>query len=394
MIPYGKQDINQADIAAVVAVLQSDFLTQGPQVPLFEQALAKTVQAQYGVAVNSATSALHIACLALGLGKGDCLWTSPNTFVASANCARYCQAKVDFVDIDPRTYNMCPDALHVKLIDAQRHNTLPKIVMPVHFAGQPCDMQRIHALAQEYGFKIIEDASHAIGATYHNLPVGACQYSDITVFSFHPVKIITSAEGGMAMCNDVQLAEQMRLLRSHGVTHVPAQLDSPHTGEWYYEQVTLGLNYRMIELQAALGLSQLQRLPVFLAQRQHLRQRYDCLLKDLPLQLPVADSMTTSANHLYPIQLNALEQDSSLSRQPSRKAIFDRLRAQGIGVHVHYIPVHTQPYYQTLGFAYGDYPQSEHYYQHALSLPLYHGMTEQQQDQVIEELADVLMVCA
>ena len=285
MIPYGKQDINQNDIDAVISVLTSDFITQGPKVPLFEQTVAKYCAADYAVAVNSATSALHIACLALGLAEGDYLWTSPNSFVASANCALYCGAQVDFVDIDAKTYNLCADKLEEKLQLAKQNNTLPKIVMPVHFAGQSCDMQRIYALSQEYGFKIIEDASHAIGGRYLEQPVGSCQYSDITVFSFHPVKIITTAEGGLATTNQPDLAEKMYLLRNHGITRDPKLMNQPTEGDWYYQQIDLGFNYRMTELQAALGLSQIQRLDEFVTKRHTLQQRYNELLKDLPCKI-------------------------------------------------------------------------------------------------------------
>ncbi len=253
MIPYGKQEITQADIDAVVEVLKSDFLTQGPMVPKFEQSVADHVGANHAVAVNSATSALHVACMALGLEQGDWLWTSPITFVASANCGLYCGAQVDFVDIDPQTYNLCPVALKSKLEHAKRENRLPKVVVAVHLCGQPCNMQGIGALAKEYGFKVIEDASHAIGGKYQGEFIGNSRYSDITVFSFHPVKIVTTAEGGMAVTNDDELAEKMNLLRSHGITRDPALMTREPDGPWYYQQVGLGYNYRMTELQAALG---------------------------------------------------------------------------------------------------------------------------------------------
>ncbi|WP_044410322.1 UDP-4-amino-4,6-dideoxy-N-acetyl-beta-L-altrosamine transaminase [Thiomicrospira microaerophila] len=381
MIPYGKQAINQADIDAVVEVLQSDYLTQGPKVPAFERAVAGYCGVEYAIAVNSATSALHMACLALGLGKGDWLWTSPNTFVASANCARYCGASVDFVDIDPRTYNLCADQLEAKLIQAKADNKLPKIVIPVHFAGQSCDMKRIHQLSQIYGFKIIEDASHAIGGRYLNQPIGACQFSDISVFSFHPVKIITTAEGGLATTNQPELAEKMQLLRSHGVTREAHLMDQPLEGPWYYQQVDLGFNYRMTELQAALGVSQMTRLEAFVARRHQLAQQYSERLADLPFVLPYQHSDTHSSLHLFPILLPV---------NLDRGQAFNALREKGLGVNVHYIPVHTQPYYRQLGFKPGVFPQAEAYYQRAISIPLHQGLTDSQQDYVVECLAQLV----
>lgn len=384
MIPYGRQDITQADIDAVVEVLKSDFLTQGPLVPRFEQAVATYTGAEYAVAVNSATSALHLACLALGLGPGDVLWTSPITFVASANCARYCGADVDFVDIDPRTYNLCPQALEQKLIEAERRGRLPKIVVPVHLAGQPCDMAAIHALAQRYGFRIVEDASHAIGARYRGEPVGNCRYSDITVFSFHPVKIITTAEGGMALTNDAALAERMALLRSHGITREPEEMTHEPDGPWYYQQIDLGFNYRMTELQAALGLSQLGRLDVYVAQRAKLAQQYDELLAGLPVVTPWQHPDGASAWHLYVVRLQ-------LDGLPlNHRQVFEALREQGIGVNLHYIPVHTQPYYRRLGFGPGDFPIAEAYYAEAISLPLYPTLPESDQMRVVSALRRVL----
>lgn len=380
MIPYGRQDISQADIDAVIAVLQSDYLTQGPMVPRFELKVAEHVGARYALAVNSATSALHVACLALGLGPGDRLWTSPITFVASANCALYCGAIVDFVDIDPRTYNLCPIALEHKLQQAERSGCLPKVVVPVHLCGQPCDMQAIHALAQRYGFRVIEDASHAIGGKYQGSFIGDCRYSDITVFSFHPVKIITTAEGGMALTNDAQLAERMSLLRSHGITREPEKMTREADGPWYYQQIELGFNYRMTELQGALGLSQMERLNRYVARRHELAQRYDTLLAGLPLQTPWQHPNSYSGLHLYVIRLH-LDQLGSSHRQ-----VFECLREQGIGVNLHYIPVHLQPYYERLGFQRGDFPQAESYYREAISLPMFQTMTEQQQDAVITAL--------
>ena len=384
MIPYGRQHITQADIDAVVDVLKSPFLTQGSQVPAFEQAIANYTGASYGVAVNSATSALHIACLALGLGQGDWLWTVPNTFVASANCGLYCGAQVDFVDIDPVTLNMSVDALSKKLALAKAKSRLPKVVIPVHFSGEPCDMASIHALSQQYGFAIIEDASHAIGSKYQGKPIGNGEYSDITVFSFHPVKIITTAEGGLATTNRADLAEKMQLLRSHGVTRDTNLMTQPSEGGWYYQQVDLGFNYRMTELQAALGVSQMTLLDTFIARRHQLAKRYDELLKDLPIILPTRHPENGSALHLYPIQIKA-------ESGKTRKQVFDHLRANDIGVNVHYIPVHTQPYYQAMGFATGDFPNSEAYYQAAISLPLYYDLTEAEQDTVVAVLTQALI---
>lgn len=384
MIPYGRQDITQADIDAVVGVLQSDFLTQGPMVPRFEQGVAQHVGAPHALAVNSATSALHIACLALGLGPGDRLWTSPVTFVASANCGLYCGAKVDFVDIDPRTYNLCPTALEAKLRQAERDGTLPKVVVPVHLCGQPCDMQAIHGLAQRYGFRIIEDASHAIGGRYQGEFIGNCRYSDITVFSFHPVKIITTAEGGMALTNDPALAERMALLRSHGITREASKMTHEAEGPWYYQQIDLGFNYRMTELQAALGVSQLERLDAFVARRHQLARRYDRLLSGLPVVTPWQHPDGYSGLHLYVIRLQ-LDRLAMGHRQ-----VFEALREQGIGVNLHYIPVHTQPYYQGMGFRPGDFPQAEQYYREAISLPMYQGLSDAQQDQVVAALQQAI----
>lgn len=379
MIPYGRQDISQDDVDAVVAVLCSDFLTQGPQVPLFESALAEKVGAAYAVAVNSATSALHIACLALDLGPGDWLWTSPITFVASANCGLYCGAQVDFVDIDPRTYNLCPDRLEQKLIAAERVGRLPKVVVPVHLCGQPCDMRAIHRLAVRFGFKIIEDASHAIGGKYDGEPIGNCRYSDITVFSFHPVKIITTAEGGMAMTNDGNLATRMHLLRSHGITRDPARMEREPDGPWYYEQISLGFNYRLTDLQAALGLSQLRRIDAIVARRHLIADRYDTLLRGWPLRLPVRPVDSYSGMHLYVVRVTP-------EALRTRREVFDGLRAKGIGVNLHYIPVYLQPYFRRLGFAPGLCPNAETYYAEAISLPMYPGLTDRQQDCVAEVL--------
>ena len=384
MIPYGKQDINQADISSVIDVLRSDFLTQGPQVPLFEKIVADYCSAEFGVAVNSATSALHIACLSLGLGKGDWLWTSPNSFVSSANCGLYCDAKIDFVDIDPQTYNLSATELEKKLIQAKQENKLPKVVIPVHFAGQSCNMKKIHYLGQEYGFKIIEDASHAIGSKYLDKPTGGCQYSDITVFSFHPVKIITTAEGGLLTTNSKEIAEKMRLFRSHGITRDKSLMTINPGGDWYYQQVSLGFNYRMTELQAALGISQMQRLDEFIAKRHILQENYDSLLSALPIIKPYQDNDSYSALHLYPIQIDL----NKVSK--NREQIFNVLIKSGIGVNVHYIPIHTQPYYFQFGFSEGDFPNSESYYSRAISIPLFHTMTAEQQIKVLDELKRAL----
>ncbi|MCC5992634.1 MAG: UDP-4-amino-4,6-dideoxy-N-acetyl-beta-L-altrosamine transaminase [Rhodobacteraceae bacterium] len=379
MIPYGRQDISLDDIRAVEAVLRSDFLTQGPAVPAFEAAIAKRTGAAHAVAVNSATSALHIACMALDLGPGDLLWTVPNTFVASANVGLYCDADVDFVDIDPDTYLMCPDALEMKLRHAGRAGRLPKVIIPVHFAGQTADMTRIGALARTHGIRVIEDASHSIGASYKGAPVGACSASDITVFSFHPVKIITTAEGGCATTNNAELARRMVLARSHGVTRDGDQMvDGAGQGGWYYEQIALGYNYRMTDIQAALGLSQMARLDDFIARRHVLARRYDALLAQLDLVRPVQSPDGHSALHLYPVQLAA------------RARVFAALRKAGIGVNVHYIPVHTHPFWRARGFDWGDFPVAEAFYHRAISLPLHTRLTEAEQDQVVAALRQAL----
>ena len=385
MIPYGKQEISESDIEAVVSVLKSDFITQGPQVPLFEKTISEYCQVEYAVAVNSATSALHIACLALGLKEGDYLWTSPITFVASANAGLYCRAKVDFVDIDPNTYCMSVSALSEKLKVAKLENKLPKIIIPVHFSGQSCDMQAISRLSKEYGFRVIEDAAHAIGGKYQGVPIGSCTYSDITVFSFHPVKIITTAEGGVATTNAPDLSRKMQLLRSHGVTRDSELMTKPTEGDWYYQQVELGFNYRMTEMQAALGVSQMTKLDEFVQKRHDLFERYNKILAHLPIVLPRKLPESHSALHLYPIQID--QSKTSVSR----KSIFDYLRQEGVGVNVHYIPVHLHPYYKKMGYKEGDFPEAEAYYQNALSLPLFSQLTGQEQNYVLAKLEEVLI---
>ena len=384
MIPYGRQEITDADIEAVVEVLRSDFLTQGPVVPQFEDAVAKYVGCQHAVAANSATSALHIACKALGMGPGDWLWTSPITFVATANCALYCGAKVDFVDIDPRTYNLCPDALEEKLIEAEKNGKLPKVVIPVHLTGQPCDMASIHALSERFGFRIIEDASHAIGGKYRGERIGNCVYSDITVFSFHPVKIITTAEGGMAVTNSEELSEKMARLRSHGITRNPDLMTKSPDGPWYYQQLDLGYNYRLTDLQAALGFSQLARLDQYISKRHEISENYSELLAGLPVTTPWQHPDSYSAYHLYVIRLHK-EQATKNHLQ-----LFQELRSRNILVNVHYIPVHLQPYYQALGFRQGSFPNAESYYQEALSLPMFPTLTDEEQNYVSRSLAKVL----
>jgi len=386
MIPYGKQEITQADIDSVLDVLKSDFLTQGPQVPAFEQKVADHVRSKHALAVNSATSALHIACEALGLGEGDWLWTTPITFVASANCGLYCDAQVDFVDIDPKTYNLCPQALEAKLEEAKEQKRLPKVLVAVHLSGQPCDMEAIYNLSLRFGFRIVEDASHAIGGKYKGEFIGCGHYSDITVFSFHPVKIVTTAEGGMALTNDDELASRMNLLRSHGITRDQNFMTQEPDGPWYYQQVELGYNYRMTELQAALGISQMDRLDAFVARRQELAKRYDEHLKDLPVTLPWQHPDSYSGLHLYVIRLQ-LDAISKTHRQ-----VFESLREQGIGVNLHYIPVHTHPYYQEMGFEPEAFPQAMQYYREAISLPMFQGLTDELQDDVVQALKTALEV--
>lgn len=383
-VPYGRQDIDDSDIAAVEAVLRSDFLTQGPAVPRFEAAVADHCGVRHALAMNSATSALHAACLALDLGPGDWLWTTPVTFVASSNCGLYCGAQVDFVDIDPRTYNLSPEALAAKLVAAERDGRLPKIVVAVHLCGQPCDMRRLRELADHYGFALIEDASHAIGGSYLGEPIGNCRYSDITIFSFHPVKIITTAEGGMATTNDDRLAERMNLLRTHGITRDPALMTHESDGGWYYQQIMLGYNFRMTDMQAALGCSQMARIDGFIRRRHELAARYDERLAKLPLTLPWQHDDGYSGLHLYVVRLQ-------LDRiTKSHREVFDALREQGILVNLHYIPIYRQPYYANFGYDRADYPEAEAYYREAISIPMFHAMTDAQQDQVIAAFETIL----
>ena len=385
MIPYGRQDITQADIDAVIEVLHSDFLTQGPAVPKFEKTVASYCGAQHAVAVNSSTSALHIACLALDLGPGDWLWTSPNTFVASSNCGLYCGAQVDFVDTDPHTYNLCPLTLERKLIVAEREGCLPKVVVPVHLSGQSCDMLAIHKLSQRFGFKIIEDASHAIGGKYKNESIGNCRYSDITVFSFHPVKIITTGEGGMALTNDPELAECLVRNRSHGITSDENRMhERPMNEIWNYQQIGLGFNYRMTDIQAALGISQMARLDEFVNKRQRIAKRYDEELAGLSLQTPCQHPDSYSSYHLYVIRLK-LDEIKKTQRQ-----VFDALHDADILVNLHYIPVYRQPFYETMGFTAGYCQNAEEYHKEAISIPMYPGMSVTQQDRVIQILSEIL----
>lgn len=384
-IPYGRQNISEADIQAVVDVLRSDFLTQGPAVPAFEKSVANYCGVAHALAVNSATSALHIACLALGVKEGDLVWTSPVTFVASANCALYCGAHVDFVDIDHDTYNMSVERLSEKLIQAELVGCLPKVVIPVHLCGQSCDMEGIHALSLRYGFKIIEDASHAIGGRYRGETIGNCHYSDITVFSFHPVKIITTGEGGMSLTNDGLLAKRMQLLRSHGITRDEVDMSHVSDGPWYYQQIDLGFNYRMTDMQAALGLSQMNRLDEFVSRRHEIANRYNEKLVGLPLVVPYQIHDSYSALHLYIIRLKLGE------NRMNHRRVFDELRAAGIGINLHYIPVYLHPYYENLGFKAGHCPEAELYYSEAISLPLFPDLNIDQQDRVIEVLTRKLL---
>jgi UDP-4-amino-4,6-dideoxy-N-acetyl-beta-L-altrosamine transaminase len=384
-IPYGRQDISEEDIDAVVGILRSDFLTQGPAVPAFEKAIANYCGVNYSVATNSATSALHIACLALDVGVGDIVWTVPNTFVATANCALYCGATVDFVDIDPLTYNLSIQCLEEKLARAAMSGKLPKVVIPVHFCGQPCDMSGIYELSRKFGFKIIEDASHAIGAKYKGQSIGKCEYSDITVFSFHPVKIITTGEGGMAVTNHPALAKRMRLLRSHGISSASEDMDPRPSDEiWNYQQIDLGFNYRITDIQAALGLSQLTRIDSFVEKRGQMALRYNEQLANFPIQLPWQHSDGSSSFHLYPIRVRISDCGKT------QRQLYESLLGAGIGVNLHYIPVYRQPYYVKKGFKLGYCPEAERYYSEAISIPLFSGLSISQQNRVVEAISEAM----
>ena len=384
VIPYGRQWIEERDIRAVVNVLKSDYLTQGPVIEQFESAVAKYCGAKYAVAVSSGTAALHIACLAAELGIGDILWTSPNTFVASANCALYCGAKPDFVDIDPHTYNISIDTLEKRLYEAEKDGCLPKVVLPVHFAGQSCEMEKISELGKKYNFTVIEDACHAIGGSYKGMKIGSCEFSDMAVFSFHPVKIVTTGEGGMVLTNKEGLYRKLIRLRTHGITRDTQFMEDESDGPWYYQQIELGMNYRMTDIQAALGISQLDRIDEFVVRRRELVHRYNKLFSEFPLTIPWQHSYAHSAFHLYVIRLK-------LDKiKKTRREVFELLRKNEIGVNVHYIPVHTQPYYRRLGFSYGQFPEAEKYYEEAITIPLYPSMSENEQDYVVETLRDVL----
>lgn len=384
MINYGKHNINDDDVSAVVDVLQHHFLTQGSKVPEFEKALCDYTQAKYCTAVNSGTSGLHVACMALEIGVGDIVWTSPNSFAASANCALYCGATIDFVDIDPCTRNMSIDALKERLIKAQQHNCLPKAIVLVHFSGEPCNMQAISQLCKQYDIAIIEDAAHALGAYYHEKPIGACQYSDITVLSFHPVKSITTAEGGAVLCNDTQLAQKCVLYAKHGITRsddlIQHEYSDETQGPWYYQQLVLGYNYRLSDLQAALGISQLKRVNEFMHQRRHIAKRYLDELKGLPLILPSPNALEDASWHLFMVEV----------KEHDRKWVYETLHEQGIAVNVHYIPIHLHPFYQQLGFKKGDFPSAEKFYKNAITLPIYVGLDDTQQDYIINTLKSIL----
>ena len=383
MIPYGRQEITQDDIDAVTEVLKSDFLTQGPKIAEFEEKFARLCDVKYAVVVNSCTAALHLACLALDLKQGDTAWTSPNTFVATSNGALYCGGNVDFIDIDPQTWNMSVSALEEKLLEAEEAGTLPKIVLPVHFAGQSCDMEAIHNLSKRYGFKIVEDAAHCIGASYKGKPVGTCAYSDIAVFSLHPVKIITSGEGGMITTNSKGIYEKLLRLRTHGITKDPALMEEKDGGAWYFEQQELGYHYRITDIQAALGISQMDRLDQYIARRRELVARYQSKLAGLSLQLPVSIPEADSSWHIYVVMLKP-------EVTKTRREVFDAMREAGIGVNVHYIPVYSHPYYKELGFKAEDYPENERYYASAITLPLYPALTESEQDYICDTLAGIL----
>lgn len=385
-IPYGRQSISKQDIEAVVEVLNSDWLTQGPVIERFEQAVATHCGAKYAVAVSSATAALHISCLAAGLGPGDSLWTSPNTFVASSNCALYCGARVDFVDIDPKTYNLSVDELETKLKRAEKLGKLPKVIVPVHFSGQSCEMSQIHELAAQYEIRIIEDASHAIGGSYRQSKIGSCLHSDMAVFSFHPVKIITTGEGGMVVTNNEELYQRLLLFRSHGITRNPLLMTTEAHGPWYYQQLELGYNYRMTDIQAALGISQMQSIDKFISRRHEIADKYDMGLANLPLSIPWQHQDTFSAYHLYVIRLKLND------ILKSHRQVFENLRDKGINVNLHYIPVHIQPYYERMGFREGDFPYAEEYYREAISLPIFYGLKDNEQDYIMDTLTNILSI--
>ena len=382
-IPYGRQDVSEDDVRAVIEVLQSDWLTQGPAIEKFEQTVADYCGAKYAVAVSSGTAALHLSCLALGLGKGDIYWTSPNTFVATANCALYCGAKVDFVDIDPKTYNISVAALEEKLRQAEKAGKLPKILAPVHFSGQPCEMAQIKALSEQYGFSVLEDACHAIGADYKNTKIGSCAYSDAVVFSFHPVKIVTAGEGGMVVTNDEKIFEPLKRFRNHGIIREEKEV-TDKIRPWFYEQVALGYNYRITDIQAALGASQALRIEGFIAKRREVAEKYARELDGLPVIVPWQSPDSRSAYHLFVIRLDP----AKTSR--NRRDVLNLLREKNIGAHVHYIPVHTHPYYREMGFRPDDFPEAEEYYQNAITLPLFQNLTEEQRQYIVQTLSDIL----
>tara|TARA_Y100000589_G_scaffold305927_1_gene320270 strand:+ start:10812 stop:11981 length:1170 start_codon:yes stop_codon:yes gene_type:complete len=384
-IPYGRQDIDDEDINNVVKVLKSDFITQGPTVPLFENLLSKYTHGKYSFCLNSATSALHLACLSLGLKKGDIVWTSPISFVASANCALYCGAKVDFIDIDPFSYNMSVKKLEEKLINAKKEGDLPKIVIPVHLSGQSAEMIKIKELSKEFNFKIIEDASHALGGSYKNEKIGSCKFSDLTVFSMHPVKMITTGEGGVITTNNKLIAKKIKSLRSHGITKDTLDMTKVPDGLWYYEQLELGYNYRMPDINAALGITQLDKLDKFVSKREEIANYYDKNLIDLPLKTPHQIPNCVSSRHLYIIRI-----DNKHSKF-KHKDIFSRLRDSNIGVNLHYIPIHLQPYFQNLGFIKGQFPEAEKYYEEAISLPIFTKLTKREQDYVIDTLRKLII---
>ena len=382
MIPYAKQDISDEDIDSVIEVLKSDFLTQGNKVPLFEDIISERVGAKYALAANSATSCLYLSCLSLGLSKEDILWTSPITYVASANCALYCGAEVDFVDIDPLTWNISVEILEEKLKTARKIKKVPKILVLVHLAGNPCDLQKVFDLSKEYGFSIIEDASHALGSKYSGEHIGSSVYSDISVFSFHPVKNITTGEGGMILTNNQKLSEKIHLYRSHGITRDTKKMINKEEGLWYYEQLLLGFNFRMSDIHAALGISQMNSLDKFISIRNELSQIYTEELKGLPLTIQRVRKEDLSAWHIFVIRLKLSE------LKLSRLEIYNSLRNKGIGVNVHYIPVHLHPFYKNLGFNKGDFPNSENYYDGAITIPMFTKLKKKEIKYVIQALKE------